>query len=466
MNNVDTEEAVLGCILHGGPESYFSTNAMLSPDTFTDDKCGLIYRACSEIFESGSEHIDKALLYSRLSSQNIQSVSMSDIEQILEKRCSPKSLPSLTGVIRKLEISRIIYDQLRAKAKQVAGVTGHEKLSELLDIVEIDYSQLLTEDTKICNLKDMARELMQRLAENPVDQIGLSSGFPLYDAAIGGGLRDGSVNVIGARMKVGKSTVSSNMAIEICKNLGVKVLYVDTEMLTEEQIHRVMSRLSGVQIKEIETGKFGQNGFSQAKIEKALEELEKMDFYHVNVAGLSFEEHIGIITRWIRQHVKQKPDGTREKFVVVYDYLKMTSSEGITNNIAEHQALGFMITTLHNLSVRYTFPMIALTQLNRDGIDKESTAVVAGSDRILCLCTSFALLKNKSREEIEIDGSENGTKKLVVLLARHGPGLGDRDYIHLAEYKGTFVLKELGLKSKTDEQRAASQNRSSVQQQH
>ena len=43
-------------------------------------------------------------------------------------------------------------------------------------------------------------------------------------------------------------------------------------------------------------------------------------------------------------------------------------------------------------------------QLNRDGIDEESTAVASGSDRILMYCISFTIFKQKSDEEIAEDG--------------------------------------------------------------
>jgi len=37
--------------------------------------------------------------------------------------------------------------------------------------------------------------------------------------------------------------------------------------------------------------------------------------------------------------------------LIIYDYLKLMTSESITGNIAEFQALGFQITKLHNFMV-------------------------------------------------------------------------------------------------------------------
>jgi len=83
-------------------------------------------------------------------------------------------------------------------------------------------------------------------------------------------------------------------------------------------------------------------------------------------------------------------------------------------------------------------------QLNRDGITKESTDAVSGSDRLIWLCTSFSIFKLKSDEEIAQDGLSHGNRKLVPVVARHGEGLDDHDYISMIMH-GKFGKIEQGL---------------------
>jgi hypothetical protein len=83
-------------------------------------------------------------------------------------------------------------------------------------------------------------------------------------------------------------------------------------------------------------------------------------------------------------------------------------------------------------------------QLNRDGITKESTDVVSGSDRLIWLCTSFSIFKLKSDEEKAEDGVNNGDRKVVPVVARHGEGLDDGDYISMTMH-GKFGRIEQGL---------------------
>ena len=146
--------------------------------------------------------------------------------------------------------------------------------------------------------------------------------------------------------------------------------------------------------------------------------------------------------RWIIQTVGFDENGRTNNCLIIYDYLKLMSADSINNSVQEFQALGFQITSLHNFCVEYDCPCLSFVQLNRDGITKESTDVVSGSDRLIWLCTSFSIFKNKSDEEIAEDGDEYGNKKLVPIVARHGPGLSDRDYISMAMKGETAKIVE------------------------
>ncbi|NDB58628.1 hypothetical protein EB001_09295, partial [bacterium] len=141
--------------------------------------------------------------------------------------------------------------------------------------------------------------------------------------------------------------------------------------------------------------------------------------------------------------VKLDDNGKTNECVIIYDYLKLMSSSSITNNIQEYQALGFQITSLHNLCVKLDIPCLSFVQLNRDGITKESTDAVSGSDRLIWLCTSFTIFKIKSPEELAEDGPNAGNRKLVPIVARHGAGLDDGDYINMIMQGAHAKLKEL-----------------------
>lgn len=430
LGNKEAEAAVLGTILESGYDGYIDIADMLSPSTFTDSRHQAIFKCIKDAADKNVSIFDNIIISSISEELKLERlVSEKALNEVRAKKASVVNLPMLAGKIRRLEVSRIIYSQMREKLGEVSEFTGDEPIAKILAATEFNLDSLLTSANKYVQIGEGAIEKLKNRVENPVTQIGISTGFPIYDMAIGGGLRNGSINVICARIKVGKSQFLNNVALNISK-MGIPVLYLDTEMNSSEQQDRCIANLSDVSISDIETGKFGKNEFFKNKVFRAAEDLINLPYTHITVAGMQFEEQIALISKWVRQNKKIKEDGTIPNVVVFYDYLKLTTQEDMSDNISEHQILGFMMTTLHNLSVRLDFPLMTAGQLNRDGISKESSDAVAGSDRILWLCSNLSFLKVKSEEEIKMDGEEAGNRKLAVIVARHGPGLAERDYIN------------------------------------
>ena len=272
--------------------------------------------------------------------------------------------------------------------------------------------------------------IVEFLSTTKIDQIGISTGFPVYDQSIGGGLRKGTVNVIAARPKTGKTLLADNMGFHIANKLKIPVLNMDTEMSKEDHFNRLLAMITEIELSKIETGKFTDSPSSLTKIEQATQALKETPLYYKTIAGKPFDEQLALMRRWIIKEVGLNDDGTAKDCVIFYDYLKLMDSAGISQDMKEYQVLGFMMTALHNFAVRYKIPIMAFVQLNRDGITKETTDTASGSDRIIWLCSNFSIFKRKADEEIAQDGVNNGNRKLLPLVSRHGSGLDDNDYIN------------------------------------
>ena len=201
-------------------------------------------------------------------------------------------------------------------------------------------------------------------------------------------------------------------------------------MTKNDHIHRLLAMMTEIDISKIETGKFNESPNLNTKIEKAISELKSTPIYHKSIAGKSFDEQMSIMRRWIVQEVGLNDDGSAKPCVIFYDYLKLMDTQGMSQDMKEYQVLGFMMTSLHNFATKYQIPIVAFVQLNRDGITKESTDTASGSDRIIWLCSNFTIFKRKSEEEMAEDGPDNGNRKLLPLVSRHGGGLDDNDYIN------------------------------------
>jgi len=241
---------------------------------------------------------------------------------------------------------------------------------------------------------------------------------------------------------VGKSMFGDAVAMNVASNHNIPVLMLDTEMSKEDHLNRILASLSGVEINKISTGKFTENELDKEKVEKAADALKQMPYHYLSIAGQPFDNVLGIMRKWIYQHVGFDENGQTNDCLIVYDYLKLMGSEKISHVLQEYQVLGFQITQLHNFCVKYDVPCLSFVQLNRDGITKESTDVVSGSDRLIWLCTSFSILKMKSDEEIADDTTAYGNRKLVPVVARHGPGLDDRDYVSIKMFGDCGKIEE------------------------
>lgn len=467
LSNPPAERAVLAGICRHGHEAYLDVADMVSPNTFMIDMNQVIFKCLAHAVQA-EQHIDIPSIYSAARELGLESffqkqVNAQHLKAIFDFPVDQKNVRKFAAKIRKLEVARLLHAQLEGAQDKILELSGEETVTHILGIAEnsiFDFSSLLNEnDDEPKLIGEGLVDYVKFLGENPVDQIGISTGFPLYDTAIGGGLRPGTVNVIAARPKTGKTLLSDNMGYAIAKN-GIPVLNLDTEMLIEDHQHRLLACMTESYIYDIETGKYTQKPGCAEKLLAAAHDLQdnKVPYYHKSIGGMAFEEQLAIMRRWIIRNVGLRPDGRAKPCVIIYDYLKLMNAEGMTNDMKEFQVLGFMMTTLHNFSLRYKIPMLAFMQLNRDGILKEGTDTASGSDRIIWLCSNYSIFKKKSVEEIAEDGDDAGNRKLVTVVARHGSGLEEGDYInchmkgHCAKIvEGQSKLHHLANKKKNDE---------------
>lgn len=435
------ERAVLAGICRFGENCYLDIADLIQETSFTIESNSLIYKCLKHICEKDHKPtIDIASIYSVAQDLSIAHIlskkeEAQHLRAIIDFPVSEDNVRKFAAKIRKLEIARLLRDQLDLAKDKILDVTGAEPISNILSIAEdavFNFSSLLNdpgENNPTC-MGDDIDDYLKYLEENKVDQVGLSTGFPIYDQAIGGGLRKGTVNVIAARPKTGKTLLSDNMGQYIANTLKIPVLNMDTEMTKEDHINRILAMMTETEIGTIETGKFTESPSTRTKLQEAAQKLKESKWYHKSIAGKPFEEQLAIMRRWIVKEVGLNDDGTAKDCVIFYDYLKLMDSAGISQDLKEYQLLGFMMTSLHNFAIRYKIPIMAFIQLNRDGITKESTDTASGSDRIIWLCSNFSIFKRKSDEEIIEDGPSNGNRKLVPLISRHGGGLDDNDYIN------------------------------------
>lgn len=459
------ERGVLSGIYQYGANAYYDVADILQDTTFQIESNSVLFKCLKHAIEKRDvEKIDIPTIHASASDlgfshffQNADEAR--HLQAIISLSVQLENVRKFAAKIRKLEVARLLNRQLGVAQDKLRDINGDESVTHILGIAEdavFDFSSLLNDKTDGPKLiSEGLVSYLEYLGEHPVEQLGISTGLKFYDQAIGGGLRGSTINIIGARPGVGKTTVACNVAWHIAEKLNIPVLFLDTEMIFKDHVHKNIAAKTEVSVNDIETGKYAQTRFKRDKVINAAMEIESKNvpYYHKSIAGMQFEDQIAFLRRWITKDVGLNKDGTAKPCVIIYDYLKLMDTQGISSDMKEYQLLGFMMTTLHNFATRYNLPALVTLQLTRDGITKESTDVASGSDRIVWLCSNLTIFKEKSDEEIAEDGNENGNMKLVPLKVRHGGGLQHGDYIN-CEMKGWCAkIEELKTKFQLEEDR-------------
>lgn len=452
LEDLASERAVLAALCQYGLDAYLEVD-FIDSRTFTDPMNQLIFDCVNKSISENTQVELSSILSAANDLGVYDQINTKDeigfIRSLFNFPIHKSNVGTYAAKIAKLKLARDLSQTLKACEKELGNVTGEEDVMDIVARIEEplleatgDIYQSSSKKTE--TLGNGLDDYLDHLSENMSDFVGIPSGFPAYDYAIGGGLRRKCVDLVAARPKVGKSMFGDAVALHVSSKLEIPVLVLDTEMSKEDHYNRILADLSGVEINRISTGKFADNEIDKEKVYNAAKKIQNIPYHYISIAGESFENILSQMRKWIYQHVGFDENGKTNDCLVVYDYLKLMGSEGISASMQEYQVLGFQITKLHNFVVKYDVACLAFVQLNRDGITKESTDVVSGSDRLIWLCTSFSIFKLKSDEEKATDGVDNGDRKLVPVVARHGEGLDDGDYISMKMH-GRYGRIEQGL---------------------
>jgi replicative DNA helicase len=430
--NLPVERAVLAGICQYGLEVYVELD-FIQPEYFSHELNQIIYSCLQDII-SNNQKIEYLSIFSAAQKLGVfelinKNTEMGFIRSLFNFPINKDNIPKFAAKLAKLKLARDIKNAIKQSDKAIDKVTGDEPIEDIISSVESPISAVTMDAYKEHSNQTMLvgekiDEYVQYLVDNPVDYLGIPTGLGRFDEACGGGIRRKSVCLIGARTGVGKSVISTNVALHTSSKLYVPTLYLDTEMDINDQRNRMLANLSSVKINDIAMGKFAKSFMSHESVKRAAQHLKDIPYHYMSIAGQPFDNILNIIKKWIHQHVGFDENGRTKDCLVIYDYFKLMSSAGLGAAMQEYQALGFQITKMSDFCIQYDIPCLSFVQLNRE-------EDIAQSDRLSWLATTVAKFQVKSDEEMADDGDENGNRKLVFVKTRHGSGLEQGDYINV-----------------------------------
>lgn len=401
-----------------------ASSAGLTPDMFANEGHKYIYMAMSYIVSKGENPDPMSILQVYTDEKAKEAIDELGGLEYLE---TLKSIPTAPNTV--MFVGHIIQASarraIRKKALEIADNAVKKEvdtdINDYLGKVEADFRDIAIDyqvEQEVRKIGDGIGDRLKQRLLNPTDVIGLKTGWKAFDQA-SLGLVKGELTIVGARSKVGKSTVLLNWSEKIAIQDNIPILYVDTEMYTEEQEDKLLSMLSGVPHKEIRNGMFGKdtiNGRARdkiARVQKASALLKSSNFHHVYLPNFTPEKVSALARKYQIEHGIQ---------LLIFDYIKLPSSNANLGD-REYQALGYLTSSLKDLAGILQIPIISAVQLNRGAVGKEDIdeGDIGGSDRILMLANRVCFLRKTTEEEYAMTGA---THMFKIGAQRMGDDLG------------------------------------------
>jgi replicative DNA helicase len=229
---------------------------------------------------------------------------------------------------------------------------------------------------------------------------GLTYGFNDLDT-ITSGMQPGNVTVVAAQSGVGKSTFALNAAVAAAKT-GARVMFSSLEMSGTELMQKIAAAEGKIALHHLtHQGGLTQDGWDTIqRLGPELFQTLPLRVYRPDGASL------GDIASAARACAR---DGGLQLLVV--DYLQLVEVEQ-SRSITREQAVASVSRGLKNLSVQLHCHVIALSQLNDDGLMRESRAIKNDAS---------VVIKVERPDMDEPESPRAGEVDLVIEKNRFGP---------------------------------------------
>lgn len=462
--NVRVDDKILATLMKNTSRVFEVNDVLITEDDFCRDSTQCIY---GSIVRLATKHrkIDPLILDATIKKhypfeyKKHGSYFIKRIKKMIKIRPA-ENISQYTAIVVNSAIKKRAVDHLDDLKYDILQIDDHNELiNHLVDkTAEFTNAQLKAPD--VVHMREYFREFIAEkklmLAEG--GNVGILTGYDLYDEAIGGGHRRGAIDVVAARGKAGKSIYALNKTAYVAKNLPV--LYLDTELNKSIQMTRLLSIMSGVSIRSMDRGRFLKKPGMKKKIKRAQKAIKDLNFDYQSIKGWSIAKQVSFIRSWFARHVGRDDRGKMNDAFVILDYLKIMDF-GSNKNVREWEAIGNQLSTLHDLVNELDTTMLCMAQQNREGINEDHEGTVAGSDRIAWFCDSLSFLRKRRFEDLEEayadrdDASQEQFNMIMkVKLSRFGDGSSDGEFITMytdihnpyqKKSKKNAIMEEWGL---------------------
>lgn len=426
--SLQIEKHVLGGLIKN-PDVLAEVDAFISEKDFSNDTHGIIYSIIRQAL-CANEKLDKVILAQKIKNHGISFKDDINIFDYIDSICFTEINRAGTveacQELKKLSIRRDLHE-MGTKIQQAMKTGKDLTIDQIISSADEIYSEKIhsfhiTQGPK--NIFDGIEEDIEEIGNNPPDPNSFLMGpFKHINDMYGSLLRQGAINLVGARTGVGKTAFSMFYLLYVAEKYNLPILHLDFSEMTLDELRMravCMFTKGEVPYHAIESGEWRKNPLWTKLVRAVWPRVKKIKMYYEDIGSMTPYEIITLIRKF-----SYKTAGRGNRFLVNYDYLKPFNFDPRT---PEYKEMGHFIQMLKSL-ITNEIPASAWAslQLNRMGITNnkvskdidDSENSFSLSDRIIQQCTHAWLARPKLIDEIAEVGLEWGNMKLECMKHRH-----------------------------------------------
>jgi len=400
MFNHEAEQSTLGAIMLK-PDCI--DDLPISTSDFYAESSKVVFKAILSLHNKGKE-IDVITVAQQIGDDDLVRIGgLSYLGSLAQNTPSAANVKIYAGMVREKSLLR----QLQSISQDIhAQAENKENAQEIAEKAESRIFELMqiSDTREPVMLRDCLEEAIVHVEKRyNGSSIAMETGLTDLNELLGGGLHKGSLDILAARPKMGKTALACSMALASAQK-GAKIYFASLEMPRREIANRMIAIRSGHP-----TDSIMHDHNAMDAVTGAIASLEGL--------SILIDDEVGLTVGKLRSRVR-KMKRKHGLDMVVVDYLQLMKGEG--NN--REQEIASISRGLKGLAKELDCPVLCLAQVNRDCESRqdkrphmsdlrESGAIEADADLVMMIY----------RDEVyNKDSDMKGVAEVLVRANRHG----------------------------------------------
>ena len=398
----------------------------LKAESFYSPQHKIIFAEMSELNKK-NQPIDLITLSDSLEAKGVLSDcgGFAYLAELAKNTPSMVNIAAYAQIVRDKAIERYTLKKLSdcsAMIFEKSSLSTSDKLSAIQALfTEIDDYNKTGKTSGLKSLTTVADKWVQTLSdrlENKDNARGLSTGLDALDKKLSPKrLVRGSLFVVGARPKMGKTTFEINMARRCAMHEKLPVLMFSLEMQDEQMLENILAQESCVNSDIFYDGQLGSGSGSEfGRVMSMLNDLTSTD-------NIFIDDTPAITLSHIRSESRRMAREKGQIGMIMVDYLTLMEKEKNGDDQRNDLAYGYITKGLKALAKELNCVVVLLTQLNRNLESRSDKRPIPSDSRdtgqIEQDCDYWVGLY---RDAVYNDEADKNIMEISVALNRHGAG--------------------------------------------